>query len=597
MFLVFDATARPLKFDQPYWESSKDAVPTSEDDVYGPIEVNSYVGNYFHPDGDTIHTEDRWPNLAPPAAVVRRNGPAKAIPGPTSTPDILAPWRRLCYYHCPPGASEDLHHRCDRCPKDVLLQTLVAGPSTTAVKDEIIAVTMTPAVQKRRLARLGSMNEDLNLTSTMTVQSPTLKSTEEAAALYTGAQQWQQYWAHDAAVSPVSSFATIVQSSTVSVTEEPKALSTGAQQWQAYWDHSAANPEVLADEAKLALFAKIFAMPQYLTTAMVTLSRWLANVDPQHKIQDHDTQEHGIAAMISMCDVIGRSFAKETIQEEKTGDLGTAIITTCKTLAQLHPQRKVQEQDLAPLNGTVIAKIIVFFANETLALDADVIRKEVFINMMVSVGKLNRTMIDDAGALTKVRNFNITALRDQVTHRKIENRTEFQNSSPQQARGIEKHAEYANIMPHNYQYQEQANSSRPPLPAPNVSPSASAHRPALRPRLYPLEWVPRTYAWLNDFYTAARDQHPRYPYFDPAEDIYGCTYEPAWDRIQTDKIICPPGGRDGEQSLTARDLKETADTIGFVGTILAAILGPDKHEEDESDEPRPFENAEEPRNL
>jgi len=86
--LALRTSARPLQFEQPFWDPYKAAVPSLEDNPYGLMEVNSYVGNYYHPDGDSIHNEDLWPGLAPPAAV-RRTNPAKVIYGPTATPDVL----------------------------------------------------------------------------------------------------------------------------------------------------------------------------------------------------------------------------------------------------------------------------------------------------------------------------------------------------------------------------------------------------------------------------------------------------------------------------------------------------------------------------
>lgn len=595
VFFVFHTTARPLKFEQPFWEIQKDPVPTPEDDPYGPVEVNTYVGNYFHPDGDYIHTDNRWPDLVPPAAVVRRADPAVVIQGPTATPDILAPWRPLCYHHCPPGVVHlpssvggYPYQRCHRCPAGVSRPSLVAGPSTTAVKDEMIAVSMATAVQKRGLARSVYVNEDLSLFSTTTVQSSTLTTTEEAAAVYTGAQQWQQYWAHDAAVSPVPTqgmlpvvedlhptLATTVLFSGISTTGEPTAISTGAEQRQAYWDHDAANPEVLTDEAKFALFAKVFAMPQRFTITIITFSEWLVQVDSQRKTQSQDTQEPGAAAIIAMCDMIDQIFPQDKVQEEDTGNLGTAITRTCKTLAQLYPQRKIQGKNAAPLDRSVIAKILNFFGelNETQTLDADTIRKEVFIDIMASIGGLNKNQIYDAGALIEGRIFNITAIRGYPTHRKVENRTESRNSSARQPRAIETHTEYANISPHTFQYQEDQGRGPPAPPsAPNVSPSASAHRPALAPRgMYMFQPLQEAYTWLNDMYTMAADQHPRWPYNPPDEDLYDCIYRPSPDNVAVDRIICPPGGRDGEQGLAARGVVEILKTIAQVLGIIETV--------------------------
>jgi hypothetical protein len=270
------------------------------------------------------------------------------------------------------------------------------------------------------------VDEDLSLTSATTVHSSNPTSAKEAAALYTGAQQWQRYWAHDATISP----ATTVQSSAASSIRESTAISTGTQQWQAYWDHDAANPEVQADVAKFAPSAKAFAMPQRLTSATIILVEWLVKVDPQHKIEDQDTKEPSTAAIVAMCDVIGRVFPQDKIREN-IGDLWTAITTTCKTLAQLYPQHKIQERGVTSLNKRVIVKIIDFFSklNETQTLDAGTIRKEIFMNLMASVGRLNKIMIHDAGTSTEGSIFNITALRGEATHRKIENRTESQNGT------------------------------------------------------------------------------------------------------------------------------------------------------------------------
>src|ERR1700722_20106984 len=100
---------------------------------------------------------------------------------------------------------------------------------------------------------------------------------------------------------------------------------------------------------------------------MVTLPEWLVQVDPHRMIQKQDTQEPGTVAIIAMCGVMGRIISQGRIQEENTGDLGTAIITTCKTLAQLYPQRQIQQWDAAPLDRGVVAKIIDFLGkpNET----------------------------------------------------------------------------------------------------------------------------------------------------------------------------------------------------------------------------------------
>jgi hypothetical protein len=250
----------------------------------------------------SIHNEDLWPDLVPPAAV-RRTNPAKVIYGPTATPDVLVPYRPLCY----------------RCPTHVVP---LPAPS---------------------LARRGSMDEDSSATTALSLG---VVSTEHAGAIATGAQQWQQYWAHDRAVSPVPTptIATSDQSSPSSTTGEPMAISTGAQQWQAYWDHDTVNTGILTDKAKFNLFVKIFAVPHHLTNAMIALSDSLAEAYPLRITQEQDTQGPGTATIIGMCDTIGRIGPQDKIQEEFTEDFGTAIITTCKSLTGLFPQSKIQNR-------------------------------------------------------------------------------------------------------------------------------------------------------------------------------------------------------------------------------------------------------------
>jgi hypothetical protein len=50
--LALHTSERPLEFEQPFWDPYKAAVPTPEDNPSGPMEVNSFVGNYYHPDGE-----------------------------------------------------------------------------------------------------------------------------------------------------------------------------------------------------------------------------------------------------------------------------------------------------------------------------------------------------------------------------------------------------------------------------------------------------------------------------------------------------------------------------------------------------------------
>lgn len=525
VFLAFRTSARPLHFEQPYWELWKDPIPTPEDDPYGPMERNSWVGNNYHP-GDWIHGDDRWPDLVPPAAVVRRLAPTEvtsSLPMAAGKPAYL--WPPL-FGHGP----------------------YIGTPSDTTVKDEVIVVTTAPAVQEKRLAPRSSVSEYQSPTSATTVQSSTPTSTEEDAALYTGAQQWQQYGAHETAVSPVPTrgmlpvvrylhptSATTVQSSDISTTGNLTALSTGAQQWQAYWDHDAANLGALTDEDKFDLFAKAVAMLQHFATALIKLSELLAQLQPQNTTQNPDTKDPG-TAMIAMCDIIGRLFSEHKIQEAGTQGLGTAIITTCRWMTQLFPQRKIQERNAAPIDGDAIAIITDFFLEVagTQSLDAQAIHGEVIFKVVGTYSKLNKTQNRDAGAIGDDNITNITTLRGQLTHHKIENRTS--------TRSIEKHAEYANISPHNFQYQDQVQGA----PSPLSSPSALAYRtPLTRRETYMFTPFEVAYSWLNGIYTRITDQHPRYPYEYPDQQIYGCIYTPSWDNVAKAKIICPPDGQEG----------------------------------------------------
>jgi hypothetical protein len=191
----------------------------------------------------------------------------------------------------------------------------------------------------------------------------------------------------------------------------------------AYWDHDAANTRILTDKVKFNLFGKIFTVPHHLTTAMIALSDSLAEVYPLRNAQEQDTQGPGTAAVIGMCDTIGRIVPQDKIQEEFTEDFGTAIITTCKSLAGLFPQSKIQNR-------------------------ASTLRTDV-----------------------QVKDVNIFT---------------------------------------------------------DVSPSASAHRPAIGARgMYMFQPLQEAYAWINDVFSSTTDQHPCWLYNYPEEHIFGCIYIPS----------------------------------------------------------------------
>lgn len=427
--LVLRTSARPLIWEQPWYEFYKTQAPQPEDNPYGPVEVSANVGNYYHAEGDKIHNDDLWPPLAPPAAV-RRAEPASVVYGPTATPDILAPYRLLCH-SCPPGVAP--------LPAPSMLST-AEGPSTNT----------TPTLE------------------------PT--STKEVAAFATGAQKWQEYWAHNAAVSPVPTL-NMTTSSKSNTTKKPIAISTGAQQWQVYWDHATETDKNLTDKAKFDFFVTIFAVPHHLTTAMIAMSRAVAQVYPQSMFQEQETQTPGTDTIIALCDTIGRIIPQDKIQEEFTEEMGFAMITTCNSLAVLFPEGRIQSR-------------------------ASTLHTDIHIEDPIRQGGIALPPLDTDA-------------------------TETHNEDD----GTPSH----------------------------VSPSASVHRPAVGTRgFYMFQPLETAYTWLNDMFTLAIDQHPRWPYNYPEEHIFGCIYKPSWDSVAKDQIICPPDGRDGEQGVDVRSYPETA---------------------------------------